>query len=270
MLNRRNFLRASVGLSAVTIFPYGLYKPLMLKDGINNSLPLKHTFDNFVVGNSNKIAYSAALEVSNKPGKKLNPLFIYSMAGLGKTHLLMAIKNQLLSRNFTKTIYTDSENYCLEFCNAIQRGKINDFRNKYRGADALLLDETSCLGRKERTQEELLYTYNSLFESGKQIVFAGQKLPAAIHYLDDRLLSRFNSGLIVIHPPEIETSIDILKKIAERESFSMPDDVIFFIASNFGTSIRHLEGAFRRVAFASTVTGEKISINFAEGHLKYF
>lgn len=289
MLNRRDFLKDCTGkgitltcgfLSAKVIYPlvdkHGVEKPVDGKiqesaiNTANNPSRGKYTFDNFVVGSSNKFAYLASLEICNKPGNnRYNPLFIQSAAGLGKTHLLMAIKNQLLSRNFTKVVYIDSGSYFCEFINCLKAERLEDFRSKYRGADVLLLDNVSHLAEKVHTQYELLYTYDSLYESGKQIVFSGHQYPSETHGLNDRLISRLASALIVdIQPPDIETRMKILKTWAERESVPMPDDTIFYIASNVKTDIRKLEGVFRRVAALNSLYGEKINISNTRKVLK--
>ena len=230
----------------------------------------RYTFDSFVVGSSNRFAHAASLAVSQSPAKAYNPLFIYGGVGLGKTHLMQAIGDFVMSKKIKKKIvYMSSEKFTNQFIDAIRNGKINQFRKKYRKADVLLIDDIHFIAGKESTQEEFFHTFNELHDAHKQIVISSDKPPKNIQGLENRLISRFEGGLITdIQPPDIETRIAILQKKAEHEGLSMPNDVAFLIADNIKANIRELEGALvRLIAFAS-LTGEKIDINLANTALK--
>jgi len=238
--------------------------------GMDSILNPRYTFDSFVVGSSNRFAHAASLAVSQSPAKAYNPLFIYGGVGLGKTHLMQAIGDFVMSKKIKKKIvYMSSEKFTNQFIDAIRNGKINQFRKKYRKADVLLIDDIHFIAGKESTQEEFFHTFNELHDAHKQIVISSDKPPKNIQGLENRLISRFEGGLITdIQPPDIETRIAILQKKAEHEGLSMPNDVAFLIADNIKANIRELEGALvRLIAFAS-LTGEKIDINLANAALK--
>jgi len=236
------------------------------EDGLNPN----YTFDDFIVGSSNQFAHAAALAVANLPAKNYNPLFIYGGVGLGKTHLLNAIGNQIAETDPSANIcYTTSEKFTNELINCLRYEKMTDFRNKYRNKDALLLDDIQFLGGKERTQEEFFHTFNSLYESHRQIVITSDKLPKDIGGLEERLRSRISWGLIAdIQPPDIETKVAILCKKAELFNISLSNEVGLFLASNLGTNIRELEGALTRLRAYSSLTGSEISISMAKETLK--
>jgi len=236
------------------------------QDGLNPN----YTFDDFIVGSSNQFAHAAALAVANLPAKNYNPLFIYGGVGLGKTHLLNAIGNQIAENDPSANIcYTTSEKFTNELINCLRYEKMTDFRNKYRNKDALLLDDVQFLGGKERTQEEFFHTFNSLYESHRQIVITSDKLPKEIAGLEERLRSRISWGLIAdIQPPDIETKVAILCKKAELFNISLSSEVGLFLASNLGTNIRELEGALTRLRAYSSLTGSEISISLARDTLK--
>jgi chromosomal replication initiator protein len=236
------------------------------EDGLNPN----YTFEDFVVGSSNQFAHAASLAVANLPSKNYNPLFIYGGVGLGKTHLLNAIGNRIVENDRTANIcYTTSERFTNELINCLRYEKMTDFRNKYRYKDALLLDDIQFLGGKERTQEEFFHTFNSLYESHKQIVITSDKLPRDIPGLEERLRSRISWGLIAdIQPPDIETKVAILCKKAEIFNISLSNEVGLFLASNLGTNIRELEGALTRLRAYSSLTGSDITIAMAKETLK--
>ncbi|HSR12509.1 MAG TPA: chromosomal replication initiator protein DnaA, partial [Thermodesulfobacteriota bacterium] len=241
-------------------------KPSTRDDGLNPN----YTFSAFVVGSSNQFAHAAALAVANMPAKNYNPLFVYGGVGLGKTHLLHAIGNQILQNDRSANLcYLSSEKFTNELINCLRYEKMTDFRNKYRNKDALLLDDIQFLGGKERTQEEFFHTFNSLYESRRQIVVTSDKLPKDIPGLEERLRSRISWGLIAdIQPPDVETKVSILCKKADLFNISLSNEVGLFLASSLGTNIRELEGALTRLRAYSSLTGSEITIAMAKETLK--
>lgn len=235
-------------------------------DGLNPY----YTFESFVVGSCNQFAHAAALAVANMPAKNYNPLFIYGGVGLGKTHLINAIGNRIVQNDpLIKVCYISSEKFTNELINCLKYEKMTDFRNKYRNKDVLLLDDIQFLGGKERTQEEFFHTFNSLYDSHKQIVITSDKLPKDIPGLEERLRSRISWGLIAdIQPPDIETKVAILSKKAEYFNISLPNDVGLFLASNLGSNIRELEGALTRLRAYASLTGQEINVSMANEILK--
>ncbi|MBZ4687620.1 MAG: chromosomal replication initiator protein [Clostridia bacterium] len=225
----------------------------------------KYTFETFVVGNSNRFAHAASLAVAEAPAKAYNPLFIYGGVGLGKTHLMNAVGNFVISHlPSSRVLYVSSENFTNEMIKSIRDDKTVEFRNKYRNIDVLLIDDIQFLAGKERTQEEFFHTFNSLYEADKQIVISSDRPPREIPTLEDRLRSRFEWGLITdIQPPDLETRIAILSKKAEAENLKFSDDVLLFIAKNIKSNIRELEGALIRVAAYASIAGEKINSELA-------
>jgi chromosomal replication initiator protein len=242
------------------------FKQAPKEDGLNPN----YNFEAFVVGSSNQFAHAAALAVANLPAKNYNPLLIYGGVGLGKTHLLNAIGNRIAQNDRSANVcYTSSEKFTNELINCLRYEKMTDFRNKYRNKDALLLDDIQFLGGKERTQEEFFHTFNSLYESHKQIVITSDKLPKDIPGLEERLRSRISWGLIAdIQPPDIETKVAILCKKAELFNISLSNEVGLFLASNLGTNIRELEGALTRLRAYSSLTGSEITSAMAKETLK--
>lgn len=230
----------------------------------------KYTFDTFVIGNSNRFAHAAALAVAESPAKAYNPLFLYGGVGLGKTHLMHAIGHFILSQNpSSKVLYVSSEKFTNELINAIKDDKNEEFRNKYRNIDVLLIDDIQFIGGKERTQEEFFHTFNALYEANKQIILSSDKPPKEITTLEDRLRSRFEWGLIGdIQPPDLETRIAILRKKAQMENLEVPNDVMIFIADKIASNIRELEGALNRVIAYSSLTTNNISVELATEALK--
>lgn len=230
----------------------------------------KYTFDTFVVGNSNRFAHAACLAVAESPAKAYNPLFIYGGVGLGKTHLMHAIGQSILSQsNHLKVNYVTSEKFTNELINSIRDDKTVEFRNKYRNMDILLVDDIQFLAGKERTQEEFFHTFNTLYEANKQIIISSDRPPKEIPTLEDRLRSRFEWGLITdIQPPDLETRIAILRKKAQLESLSVPDETVFYIANRIQSNIRELEGALIRVIAYASLNGESINPDMAADMLK--
>ncbi|EKE02865.1 MAG: hypothetical protein ACD_20C00318G0001 [uncultured bacterium] len=215
----------------------------------SNNLNLKYTFDTFVIGSHNKFCHAAALAVAKNPGKAHNPLFIYGGVGLGKTHLMQAIGHYILANNpGLKIKYTNTETFANDLINSIRSNNTNSFRMRYRQIDVLLIDDIQFIEGKETTQEEIFHTFNTLHESGKQIVLTSDRPPKNISTLTERLRSRFEWGLLAdIQVPDIETRIAILRNKVERDKMTVPDEVLALIATAYQNNIRELEGALNRV-----------------------
>jgi len=233
----------------------------------------KYTFDHFVVGASNQFAHAACLAVADLPAKNYNPFFIYGGVGLGKTHLLHAIGNHILQHRILpevrKICYISSEEFTNELINSLRYEKMDEFRNKFRRMDILLIDDIQFIAGKERTQAEFFHTFNSLYEARKQIVVTSDKFPKDIPNFEERLRSRFEWGLIAdIQPPDIETKVAILRKKAETENISLPNDVAFFLASQIDSNIRVLEGSLIRIGAFASLTKTPIDIQLAKEVLK--
>lgn len=235
----------------------------------NNLIP-KYTFSNFVVGASNQFAHAACVAVANQPGDNYNPLFIYGGVGLGKTHLVNAIGHQAVSqRSHLKVVYLSSESFMNELIASLRRDKMDEFKRKFRNVDILILDDVQFIAGKERTQEEFFHTFNSLYDSHKQIVITSDKFPKEIPGIEDRLRNRFEWGLIAdIQPPDMETRVAILQKKAEIECFQLPHDVAIFLASNIDSNVRELEGSLTRLGAFSSLTKATITVDLAKEVLR--
>ena len=233
------------------------------------SLNPAFNFDTYIEGKSNQIGRAAALQIGENPGTSYNPLFIYGGVGLGKTHLMQAVGNLMVSRGKTRVQYLHSERYVREMVRSLQTGTINEFKSHYRSLDALLIDDIQFFAGKERSQEEFFHTFNSLIESGQQIILTSDRYPKEINGVEERLKSRFGWGLTVsVEPPELETRVAILNTKAEQAGFPLPDEVSFFIAQRIVSNVRELEGALRRVIANSEFTGKPITMEFAKNALK--
>lgn len=221
----------------------------------------RYTFDNFIIGSNNRFAHAAAVAVSETPGKKYNPLFIYGGVGLGKTHLMQAIGNAMYNNNPNlKMIYATGELFANELVSAIMTDKNESFRKKYRNIDLLLIDDIQFLAGKEKCQEEFFHTFNTLFESEKQIVLTSEKPPKEIPLLEDRLKTRFEMGLSVdIQAPDYETRLAILRKKAEKERYIINDDILVRIASKVKSNIRELEGVFNKLVAYTSFTNNDLT-----------
>jgi chromosomal replication initiator protein len=251
--------------------PIAPYQTTLNFDSVDNLLNPKYTFDRFVVGSSNEFAHAAALRVAEVPSKAYNPLFIYGVVGLGKTHLMQAIGHKIKERDRRiRLSYVTSEKFTNEVVNAIRYDRTLALREKYRSVDILLVDDIQFIAGKEATQEEFFHTFNALYDAQKQIVISSDSLPKEIPSIQERLKSRFECGLIVdIQPPNLETRIAILKKKAESDNFNLPEDVSYYIASMIKNNIRELEGSLMRLMAFSSLRGERVSINMAQEVLKH-
>ncbi|MGI8929443.1 MAG: chromosomal replication initiator protein DnaA [Candidatus Limnocylindrales bacterium] len=235
----------------------------------SSSLNQRYTFRNFIVGSANRLAHAASLSVAERPGHAYNPLFLYGGVGLGKTHLMHAIGNQVLARFPRKrVVYATSEKFTNEFITGIQQGKIDEFRSRYRRIDLLLIDDIQFIADKERTQEEFFHTFNAIHEDGKQIVLSSDRPPKLITTLEERLRSRFEWGLIAdLTAPDLETRIAILRAKAEEQSVHIGADVLEFIARKVISNIRELEGALNRIVAYANMGGMPITIELAQAVL---
>ncbi|MDD5350274.1 MAG: chromosomal replication initiator protein DnaA [Chthoniobacteraceae bacterium] len=235
-----------------------------------NGMNPRNTFDSFVVGANNQFAHAAALAVAQNPAKTYNPLFVYGGVGLGKTHLMHAIGQHVAAtKKGSKIMYLSSEKFTNEFIDAIQNSKLVRFRNKYRQADVLLIDDIQFLAGKERSQEEFFHTFNTLFDGHKQIILSSDRPPSEIQNLEGRLVSRFEWGLTAeLQPPDIETRQAILRKKAQLLQIKLDPSVFEFLAERIKTNVRRLEGALMRVASFASLSGRELTPDAVEHLLK--
>ena len=232
----------------------------------NSTLNPRYTFDSFVVGNSNRFAHAAALSVAEAPATAYNPLFIYGGVGLGKTHLMQAIANEILLNNRNANIlYVTAEKFTNQLINAIKDNKTEMFRNRYRNIDVLLIDDIQFIAGKDRSQEEFFHTFNALHEDGKQIIISSDRPPKDINLLEDRLKSRFEWGLIAdISNPDYETRLAILRKKAQLDNIIIDDEILSDIATKIDSNIRELEGILNKLIANASLTNTPITMEMAE------
>ncbi len=241
-------------------------QPVVHKSNINPEF----TFETFVAGKSNQLARAASMQVGENPGGAYNPLFIYGGVGLGKTHLMHAIGNVILANKpGARVVYLHSERFVADMVRALQHNAINAFKNYYRSADALLIDDIQFFAKKERSQEEFFHTFNALLEGQQQVILTCDRYPKEVEGLEDRLKSRFGWGLTAaIEPAELETRVAILMSKASQSDVELPSDVAFFIAKHIQSNIRELEGALRRVMASARFTGQVINLDLAKEALR--
>jgi len=253
-----------------TELPLDAPPPLPTADFPTSIFNPRYRFNTFVVGNSNQLAYAASISISENPSGSFNPLFIYGGAGLGKTHLIQAIGQSIRDASpRMKVVYMSADSFVTELITSIRYDRMQQFRDRYRKVDALLLDDIQFLAGKERTQEEFFHTFNALYEAQKQIVFTSDAPPKDIPTLEERLRSRFEWGLIAdIQPPDLETKVAILRKKAEEKKVEMPHEVALFIAERVRSNIRELEGHLNRVSAFASLTGNRVSIELTKEALK--
>ncbi|MBR2622003.1 MAG: chromosomal replication initiator protein DnaA [Clostridia bacterium] len=225
----------------------------------------EYTFDNFIIGASNKFAHAACVAVADRPAINYNPLFIYGQSGLGKTHLMHAIINQLKRNNPNiNIIYVKGDDFTNQLVESLKNNTPHQFREKYRKCDVLLIDDIQFIAGREATQEEFFHTFNSLFEEHKQIILTSDRPPRDIKTLEDRLLTRFEWGLIAdIQPPDLELRIAIIKKKAEQVNIHLPDDVLMFLAENLRSNIRQIEGAIKKLGALIFLSGKELNMDLA-------
>jgi len=230
----------------------------------------RYTFENFVIGESNRLSRATAESIAKNPGTQYNPYVIYGGVGLGKTHIMHAIGNAIRRQHpKARVLYTTSEQFVNEYIGAVQNNALEAFRAKYRSLDCLLIDDIQFLIAKERSEQEFFHTFNSLFDSRKQIVVSSDRSPKEMTPLEQRLISRLEWGFVAdIKPPDLETRIAILRKKAEIEQFTVPDDVILYVASSIKTNVRSLEGSLIRLKAFQSMTGAPLSVDDARDILK--
>ena len=232
----------------------------------NQTLRPRHTFETFIVGTSNQLAHAAAKSVADKPGKSYNPLYIYGDSGLGKTHLIQAVGNGVISKKpKAKVMYVSCESFTNDYIDSVRVGKAKEFKDRYRNVDLLIVDDIQFLGKMDKTQEEFFHTFNHLHEKDKQVVLASDRPPKDIKGLEKRLITRFEWGMVAdIQTPDFETRCAILRAKAEERGLDVSEEVINFIAENIQSSIRELEGALTKLFAFCELSGEQPSLSTAE------
>lgn len=235
-----------------------------------SNLNVNFTFDNFVEGKSNQLAKAACLQVGENPAVAYNPLFLYGGVGLGKTHLLHAIGNQIIKNNpKAKVLYLHSERFVADMVRALQTNAMNEFKRYYRNVDALLIDDIQFFAGKDRSQEEFFHTFNALLEGQQQVILTCDRYPKEINGVEERLKSRFGWGLTVaVEPPELETRVAILMSKAEQTKTNLPYEVAFFVAKRIRSNVRELEGALKRIIANAHFTGKAITLDFVKEALR--
>lgn len=235
-----------------------------------SNLNVNFTFENFVEGKSNQLAKAAATQVAENPGSAYNPLFLYGGVGLGKTHLMHAIGNLVVkNKKNAKVVYLHSERFVADMVRALQSNSINEFKKFYRSVDVFMIDDIQFFAGKERSQEEFFHTFNALLEGQQQIILASDRYPKEINGIEERLKSRFGSGLTVaVQPPELETRVAILINKAQQGGIELPHEVAFFIAKRIRSNVRELEGALKRVMANAHFTGSAITLEFVQEALR--
>ena len=236
----------------------------------DTSLNPRYTFSNFIVGSFNELAFAASQAIINKPGVSYNPFFVYGPSGLGKTHLIQAIGNEIKDKFPHKTVkYISLERFAIDYVNALRNNKPNEFKQKYRKYDVLIMDDIQFISNKEKTQEELFHLFNNLYETNKQIIFSSDKHPNYIPGLEDRLKTRFSSGMIVdVTEPDFESRVAIIKSKASQAGIEITDDIVEFLASSISNSVRELEGSLNSVICQIQLKNRPISINEAKNLVK--
>ncbi len=231
-----------------------------------SNLKPQFNFTTLVEGKSNQLGRAAALQIGGSPGTAYNPYLIYGASGLGKTHLMQAIGNEIVANKpGARVLYINSERYVAEMVSALQHGKMNDFKSFYRGLDALLIDDVQFFAGKDQTQEEFFHNFNALFEGNQQIVLTCDRYPKEVNGLEERLKTRFGWGLsVAIEPPELEMRVAILNSKAEQNGITLPSEVSFFVAKRIRSNVRELEGALRRIIANSQLIGTPITLDFAK------
>jgi chromosomal replication initiator protein len=236
----------------------------------NPNINQKYVFDSFIIGKNNELAHAASLAVAKNPGTQYNPLFIYGGVGLGKTHLMHAVANRLLHENpRAKVLYLTSEKFTNDYINAISTKKMDDFKQHYRTVDMLLIDDIQFIAGKEGTQEEFFHTFNELRDKGKQIIITADRLPKEIPSIEQRLVSRFEWGMVAdIQPPDLETRMAILRTKLARRGTSLPDEVVIYIAENVQNNVRELEGALNRLLVYQDMENHEVTLEQAQTMLQ--
>jgi chromosomal replication initiator protein len=262
---------AAPSSSAQTGLPFAQHAPPAAPQNFPTYLNSSYTFENFIRGESNQLAAAAAIAIAENPGKtKYNPLVIYGNTGLGKTHLVQAIGNRALqSHRNIRVFYTNSERFTMEYVNAIQNGKVNEFANFYRSIDILIVDDIQFFSGKEKTQDNFFHTFNALHQSGKQIILTSDKPPKEIQGVDERLISRFQWGLTAdVQPPDYEMRLAILQRKAADEGAQLPGDVIEYLARNITSSVRELEGCLISLLAKVSLDGRSLTLDLAREVVK--